>query len=337
LRIFVYEFITGGGLLGSPAAPSASLLAEGRAMVQALVADFSAIDGAHVTTLCDPRSGARFPHGVEVISVDHPAADAIAFDRQAAAADWTVVIAPEFDGHLLDRCRRVLAAGGRLLGPGPRLVELASDKHATAEHLRSAGVPVPFGIALAPHEPPPIDFPWPAILKPRFGAGSQDVRLINRPATLPVPARLEEFCPGHAASVAILCGPEQTIPLPACRQHLSDDCQFRYLGGSLPLPIPLANRARRLALQAANTLPDRLGYLGIDLVLGESSDGHDGRVIEVNPRLTTSYVGLRAATRDNLSAAMLALARGESPALAFEEKAIEFLAAGTVRTRHPAG
>ncbi len=32
------------------------------------------------------------------------------------------------------------------------------------------------------------------------------------------------------------------------------------------------------------TLPQPLGYLGIDMILGERSDGSDDVVIEINPR-----------------------------------------------------
>jgi predicted ATP-grasp superfamily ATP-dependent carboligase len=57
-------------------------------------------------------------------------------------------------------------------------------------------------------------------------------------------------------------------------------------------------------------LPGAFGYLGVDLVLGESADGADDFVIEINPRLTTSYIGLRAAVEENLAAAMLDIAEG---------------------------
>jgi predicted ATP-grasp superfamily ATP-dependent carboligase len=44
-------------------------------------------------------------------------------------------------------------------------------------------------------------------------------------------------------------------------------------------------------------LPQPLGYLGVDLILGEDGNGAVDCVVEINPRLTTSYVGLQAAAR----------------------------------------
>src|SRR5205823_6483532 len=131
--------------------------------------------------------------------------------------------------------------------------------------------------------------------------GSQGVRLIQNAAEMWAngdgPAlRFEEYVPGLSASVAVLCGPAGNHALPACEQRLTDDGRFTYLGGRVHLAPPLDARARRLALAAVAALPEPRGYLGVDLVLGAAVNGNGDRVIEVNPRLTTSYVGLRAAS-----------------------------------------
>lgn len=91
----------------------------------------------------------------------------------------------------------------------------------------------------------------------------------------------------------------------------------------------------RLALAAAKTLSNPVGYLGIDLVLGDDPGGHDDTVIEINPRLTTSYVGLRALARENLAAAMLAVAHGERPALSWRLAGVQFTADGRLNEWPP--
>ena len=55
MHVFLYEWITGGGLVEQPGRLPASLLAEGSAMISALAADFAAIDGCRVTVLRDMR------------------------------------------------------------------------------------------------------------------------------------------------------------------------------------------------------------------------------------------------------------------------------------------
>jgi predicted ATP-grasp superfamily ATP-dependent carboligase len=67
-----------------------------------------------------------------------------------------------------------------------------------------------------------------------------------------------------------------------------------------------------------------VGFVGVDLVLGREPDGSEDVVIEVNPRLTTSYVGLRAATRANLASAMWDAAEGRQLDIEFFNRPIEF-------------
>ncbi len=112
---------------------------------------------------------------------------------------------------------------------------------------------------------------------------------------------------GLPVSVSLLLGQQERWILPACRQILSEDGRFRYLGGEAPLPPPLNERARQLAIRASEAVPGLRGWVGIDLVLGSAPDGSGDRVIEINPRLTTSYVGLRRLARFNLTQALLAL------------------------------
>ena len=146
--------------------------------------------------------------------------------------------------------------------------------------------------------------------------------------------RIERFCPGVATSVAVLCGPKGNQPLLPCTQELSTDGNFQYLGGECPLPSDLAQRATRLAMDAVATLPSPVGYVGVDLVLGDNPNGTADVVIEINPRLTTSYVGLRQVAKTNLAAAMLEIASGDrfstSFSLEFSGQTVQFTSAGGV-------
>jgi predicted ATP-grasp superfamily ATP-dependent carboligase len=243
-----------------------------------------------------------------------------AFRAAAAAADRTLVIAPEFDSLLYELCRWVEESGGRLLGPSAEAVRQASDKQTLAGQLVAAGVPTPPTLPLREVLGGGTPTVFPAVCKPRHGAGSQETHLVANADDLrrlvdSLPATAGEFIvqpfvPGVAASVAFLLGPRQQLALPAAVQRLSEDGRFRYLGGRLPLPAPLGERARRIASLAVQAIPGLSGYVGVDVVLGAAADGSGDRVIEINPRLTTSYVGLRALSRTNLAEAMLCLAEG---------------------------
>ena len=307
-------------------------------MMAALAADFAAVEDLETFVMVDERLGLRLP-GCRILPVRSAAEEFALLAEWSRQVDWMLVVAPEFDDVLRSRCRLVEESGGRLLGPSSSLVALAADKQRTAEHLAAAGVNVPEGISLAPGDPIPDCFSFPAVIKPRFGAGSEGVHVAAslRDAECesrrdsPTCVRLERYCPGVPASVAFLCGPTDRVALPPCLQRLSNDGRFRYLGGAAPLADELARRATAIARRAVASLPEPFGYLGVDLDLGDDPDGHDDVVIEVNPRLTTSYVGLRALAVENLAEAMLAVASGKPPRLSFSDRPLEFDADGTVR------
>ncbi len=318
MRIFVYEFITGGGTLGDDAAAAnfAALAVEGRAMLEAVASDFASLPGVEVTTLLDPRCEHVALGGVLTTTVSDATDHARQFERLASAADRALLIAPETDRHLLRLVQLAQQYGCQLLGPDEDFIALAGDKHLLCEHLAAREVPVPQGVALTAGSRLPVGFPYPAVLKPRDGAGSQrmaSVASVDSSIALSskVEARLEVFSPGLPVSVLLLCGPGCLTALPPCQQFLSDEGRFTYRGGSLPIEPALTARATDLASQAMAALPAARGFVGVDLVLGDDPSGAGDVVIEVNPRLTTSYVGLRAALDCNLAAACLAKLAGE--------------------------
>jgi predicted ATP-grasp superfamily ATP-dependent carboligase len=141
---------------------------------------------------------------------------------------------------------------------------------------------------------------------------------------------VQPFVPGRAASVACLIGPGRTVALVPAWQNISNDGRFRYRGGSAPLPPQLADRAIRIARRAIDSVPGLAGYVGVDVILGAESD----HVIEINPRLTTSYVGLQALATDNLMELLLRLARGESaPKPRWRAGGVSWTADGAVMQR----
>lgn len=334
MHIFLYEWATGGGLVECPGGLPASLAREGIAMVSAIAADLSRIEGCRVSMLRDPRVLQLALARCELVDVMSSASHNEEFERLSAEADAVLLIAPEFDAILLKAARAAVASGANLISPAPEFIHIAANKQLACELLAGAGVPVPHGITLESEDVLPMHFPYPAVIKPIDGAGSQDTYLVagchDRPPAYAWARRLEQLASGMAASVAALCGPTGPILLPPTRQRISDDGRFRYLGGELPIATGLAQRATDLARRAIGVLPATTGYVGIDLVLGHDPSGGEDVVIEINPRLTTSYVGLRAHANENLAKSMCEVAQGRTPQLTFRNRRLEFDPEGNV-------
>jgi predicted ATP-grasp superfamily ATP-dependent carboligase len=293
VRLFIYEHLSAGGL--GPAAP-ASLRCEGAAMLRAVSEDFARVPGVQLSSEAD--------------------------------ADAVLVIAPEFDDVLRRRSEGVLQAGKQLLGSLPEAVQLTGDKLALYRHWQVHGVRTALTVIAGPAPP---DFPPPWVCKPRHGAGSQATFLV-RGATewraAFAQARRESphddllvqpYIPGRGVSVAFLLGPGPCVPLPPAAQTLSEDGRFQYQGGEVPLPLLLSERALQLARSALAGVDGLQGWAGVDLVLGA-----EDHAIEINPRLTTSYIGLRQLCRENLARAWLDVLGGQGVELTFREGSVRF-------------
>jgi predicted ATP-grasp superfamily ATP-dependent carboligase len=291
MTILVHEWVTGGGLAGTALPPSWA--AEGAAMRRAIAADFSAVTGVHVEVTLD----ARFPEepGPWSIVPVGPDEEEATLRRLAAVADYTILIAPETEGILAARSRIVASAGGRGLGSTAEAVVMTGNKLRLGGHLARCGIATPPCRQVTPRLGLPLEFPYPAVLKPLDGAGSQDTCLVRAAdacpeAALDLPvALLQPFVPGLAHSASFLVGREGRAWLIAAgRQHIAiRDDRFVYRGGTVPVvPHGVAEGPRR----AVESVPGLCGYVGVDYIW----DGRTGQatVLEINPRPTTSYVGL---------------------------------------------
>ena len=323
MRIFVSEFISSGALSGTPLPDS--LLREGRAMLSALIGDLLAVPGCEVSTTLDRRLFDALDHRARdsfiVQPIDDANAERTAFDRFATAADATLVIAPETDGVLARRIQRLQDLGARALNCLPAAIDICGDKLLLADHLTTRG------IATIPTRPAPADGsePWElvgtsCVIKPRDGAGSwltfaiplrdsSAWRLaLNEFATAGASDRaiIQPWIAGRALSVGCLCEDSEQVELfPIADQHLAGN-HFQYQGGRIPadIPAPTVAAIEQLVRTTCGTITGLRGYIGIDLLLPDS-DPRSPLIVEINPRLTTSYAGYRQLCLDNIAERLL--------------------------------
>jgi predicted ATP-grasp superfamily ATP-dependent carboligase len=103
---------------------------------------------------------------------------------------------------------------------------------------------------------------------------------------------------GIAASFCMLCRDGQSWLLSVNQQHVSmQDDGFVLHGISVNGMSQYWSRFETLARKMAKMLPDALAYVGVDVIIDTQNDSL--YVIDINPRLTSSYVGLREAMACN--------------------------------------
>lgn len=271
-----------------------SWLAEGSAMRRAIAGDFVSAGARVVMTLDDRLVDEPGPWEVVRIGRDRVSESIVQF---AGSVDLNILIAPETGGTLGDLARLVTKGGGKSMGCTPDAIDLATDKLRLSEHLVLAGVPTPPVRAVRPKSGLPRDFAYPAVLKPIDGAGSLDTLLVEHAddciiASFPHEwGLLQAFVAGEPRSATFLGRPGlPSLIVGAARQQIRfDRGRFSYEGGTiLPEVIPTDHPSRL----AAESLPGLRGLFGVDFI----HDPLTGRaqVLEINPRPTTSCVGLIA-------------------------------------------
>jgi predicted ATP-grasp superfamily ATP-dependent carboligase len=301
-RILVHEFITGGGW-PEPELPPA-LAAEALAILQAVLADLRAWGTVHTTTTLDHRLCGIQLAADQVTSI-HPDRHQATLLELASRCDAALIIAPESGGVHGRLCRWLESAGVPLLGASAAAVAVAADKWRSYHLFRNHAIPTPDTWLLNGDGALTTvrALRQPLVIKPRHGTGAEGVGLVAHPAhTCPGTGEwlLQDFVPGVHASVSLLSNGEQTVPLSLNAQNIEVGERFIYRGGRIPLEHPLRARALSLAQQAVSLIPGLRGYVGVDLVLTPEAC----YVIEINPRPTTSYVGLRQIINLNLAEAI---------------------------------
>jgi predicted ATP-grasp superfamily ATP-dependent carboligase len=363
VRVGILEWICGGGLQDTAIEQiSESLMDEGRAMLLAVAQDFVS-SGHEVVASIDARLHpelqlTKFGSSFQVWSKSgFTSRFPSSWWEVANFADAVVVIAPEFS-NILQSAPSLLAPECKLLlNCQGEFLAASCDKWITAQRLDAAGVKhPPTQLARVATE----DWlrknrtaagKW--IIKPKDGAGCEAIRLVDEDsvrdaikATLDSDANLgmiiQPMLIGGAFSrSAIVDSMGRAYWLPLVTQEFSMSNSMTYHGGrvlagdesyyhdtltSKRYPIGRLDEILNAAMAALGQ--GALGWVGVDLLY--SDELNDWIVIEVNPRLTTSFTGLSMSFGSGLMQQMLRAGQGLEVAIGSTWKAINFCAAGKI-------
>jgi predicted ATP-grasp superfamily ATP-dependent carboligase len=124
---------------------------------------------------------------------------------------------------------------------------------------------------------------------------------------------IQEFIDGEAVSVSLLSAGGKALAISLNKQNVRvavPEAVSSYEGGAVPFGHPLRQKAFEAAEKVVGSFSGLHGYVGVDLVLTED----EPFVVDINPRLTTSYVGLSRVAGFNVAEACSdASLRGKLP------------------------
>jgi predicted ATP-grasp superfamily ATP-dependent carboligase len=281
---------------------------EGEAMLRALVEDLS--EFSETSVVLDDRFDLSLDCSHQVSYDPERSLWAQWYDA-AKECDAAVIIAPESDGVLAKGVAALRSSGVDVVAGSGDFLRVASDKLLTAQLLHVAGVAHPPYIAVEDERMiGVVAGAEKFVVKPRDGCGTRSVQTYNdfREArkSMSQNSLMQSWMPGKSISISLVTSGNYQTFLPAVSQTIKDG---QYVGGCGPLNDKAQRRATALAARAIAAMPPTArGFVGIDLILGEQAS--DDCVIEINPRLTTSYIGLREMIHGNLAARLFDIETG---------------------------
>jgi predicted ATP-grasp superfamily ATP-dependent carboligase len=293
-------------------------------MLRTLISDFKAA-GHYVATTLDSRL-ARLnpPIGADCIVPVFSSREAQAAIRKVlASADAAYVIAPETEGVLQSLVESVQQTGAASLNCPASAIGKVVDKAVLYESLTKLGLPAPetivFSVADGVEEIKRAihgRLRFPLIFKPSNDVSCCGLSVVtNESQVAGAVGKIkressskrfvaQEFINGAAVSVSLISTGSEVLSISLNRQDVTigvPDAISSYSGGLVPFDHPLRHSAFAVAEKIVKSFRGLRGYIGVDLVLTEEK----AVAIEVNPRLTTSYIGLRRVVNFNPAEAIV--------------------------------
>jgi len=285
-------------------------------MRDALLRDLAELDQFEINTMHDARlTPSDFAaHSIVV----EPGQFKECFIQAHAQVELVWLIAPESHGTLLELSELCYEAESRekgavFLGSGFDTMLTGTSKTLCFEALQTANIytlPVYAGEDLMQQSyydgllKLNID-KW--VAKPEDGAGCEGIEIFDSLEDLRnwiaeenryLHYLAQPYQQGTAASFSMLCRNGKAWLLSCNQQYIvCDGSHFKLTGVAVNGMLAYWQRFETIARKIAKMLPDALGYIGVDVIV--DTENNKIYVLEINPRLTTSYVGLHAALNYN--------------------------------------
>lgn len=215
---------------------------------------------------------------------------------------FAIIIAPEENYTLYKLTIMAEQTSCTLLGCSASAVKLASSKLATSELLSRHSIPCVTTRLIHQGLDQQVN-KW--IVKPDDGAGGEGCIFFDSLDKLNIyidqipsdtPHIIQPYIHGKSGSISLLCLDGECRVI-GCNEQLFefDQGKGKLKGIIINGLIDHLPEFNVLANNIVKTFPGLSGYVGVDLILSENG----AVVLEINPRLTTSYAGLHQSLHQN--------------------------------------
>ncbi|MCL2288224.1 MAG: ATP-grasp domain-containing protein [Candidatus Bathyarchaeota archaeon] len=318
MNVLVYEHACGGGFAEGAVSPS--ILSEGFGMLRSCVADLK--EAGHKVTVILDEELSLFNPPIEadyVIPIFNFKDAQQAILKTCTNVDAAYVIAPETGGILHALVKFIEQQGVPLLNSHSNAIQTVSDKVNLYETLRvnSLRTPKTVQVKVAQYREELFvnDIGFPAVFKPIDGMGCSGLSVVEKASQVEGAVRkivselgsevfiIQEYIAGVAISVSLLCTDKKVMAISLNEQNValsSPNGVSCYIGGVVPFFSEAEQEIFKIAEAVVGCFSGLKGYVGVDMILTDTGPV----VVDVNPRLTTSFIGLSRVTDFNFTNAI---------------------------------
>jgi len=302
MKHFLFEFITGGGLIGQTLPDS--LVREAKSMTQTLIKELIACGHYKITITRDSRVD-LFGHDITEHTINTPFKKIL--PELVRKSDICWLIAPETENCLYNLTDLFMQNASIFIGSNLNAVQITSSKLVTSNILENANISTP-ETKLFKDVIPDSKSGW--IIKPDDGVGAQNCTYFSDRFALRENVTIKEndnyiiqpFIEGEHMSMSLFVY-NKNIQLLSCnKQEITLKNNLISLTGiGVNEFLSYKDQMRELAESIVSAIPGFSGYIGIDLIRSNNKFF----VIDINPRFTTSYAGISASLGINITEKIL--------------------------------
>lgn len=302
MKILLSEYATSIGMGGT-------YLIEGKAMLQCLATSFE--NAGHEVIYTSANS----PIDCGVMEICNEENLMELLEELSMKCDAALIIAPD---DLLAELTEVVEKNTINLGSNPDVIDKCADKLECSRILEEKGISSPKTVAKQKKMEAEARY----VVKPRYGCASEDTSIVTGTEFLEEGHIATEYIEGEHLSVSLVCS-DSILPLTINKQIIeigdedNNSC-IDYRGSITPYKTSRSEEVINTAIEAARALGCK-GYTGIDIVLAEKPF-----VIDVNPRPTTSLVGITQILKTEIAELLLLAADNNLPESIVVEGTVTF-------------
>ena len=302
MKHFLFEFITGGGLIGQTL-PS-SLILEARTMVQTLIKELIACGYYKITITRDSRVQ-LFDYDINQHTINIPFKKVLPELVQKSDICW--LIAPETENCLYNLTDLFIQNASIFIGSDLNAVHITSSKLITSNILENSNICTP-ETKLLKDIIPDSKSGW--IIKPDDGVGAENCIYVSDRLALreqiAIKANdnyiIQPFIEGEHMSISLFVYNKNMQLLSCNKQEISLKNNLISLTGiGVNELLSYKEQMIELAESIVSAISGFSGYIGIDLIRSNNKFF----VIDINPRFTTSYAGISASLGINITEKIL--------------------------------